>query len=256
MKENKAMAISAGIHIVLIVLLLVSVDFKPKPTVSFASAAQPIQARFIDAQAIADRQAEQQRQQQAEAQARQQALQRKRDQEQRAAAEREKRRIAKAAEEKKQAEEQREAKERERQRTLEEQRKREQEMQQRLAEEKQKQAEFEKQLADQLAQEQQVLSAANQRRVMSEVEKYQALIQQTIMQNLFDIESFRGKSCRLNVRLSQSGLVIDVRILDGDDALCRASQAAVLRPATLPVSSDPAVFAEIRDLNITVIPEI
>jgi len=128
-------------------------------------------------------------------------------------------------------------------------------MQQRLEEERQRKEALEKQLAEQLAQEQQALNAANQRRVMTEVDKYQALVTQTIVQNLFDYDSFIGKSCRLNVRLAPSGLVIDVRILDGDTALCRASQAAVLRPDTLPVSKDPAVFAEFRDFNVLVKPE-
>ena len=258
LKNNKALATSIALHAVLVFFLLVSVNFNPKPTVSFAQQSQPIQAVFIDAQAIADRKREQQ-QAEAQAQARQRELERR--QQQREEAAREKKRKAEAAaqqkkrEEEQKREQQKQAQEREKQRTLEEQRKREQEMQRKLEEDKKRQAQLEKELNEQLAQEQQAISAANQRRVMSEVEKYQALIHQTIVQNLFDFESFVGKTCRLNVRLAPNGLVIDVRTLDGNDALSRASQAAVLRPDTLPVSKDPAVFAEFRDFNITVRPE-
>nr|WP_136252061.1 cell envelope integrity protein TolA [Ningiella ruwaisensis] len=261
MNENKALMISIALHAVVVVLLVVSVSFSPKATVSFASQApaQPIQAVFIDAQAIAD----QKRQQaQAEAAARQKALEKQRQQEQQAAAERERKRKAEAAAKKKREEQalkEKQAQERaeaERQRTLEEQRKREAEMQRKLEEEKQRQAQQQREMEEQLAQEQAALNAANQRRVMSEVEKYQALIHQTIVQNLFDFESFVGRTCRLNVRLAPDGLVIDVRVLDGNDALCRASSAAVLRPATLPMSKDPAVYAEFRDFNITVSPEL
>lgn len=259
LKNNKALTASFALHAVLVFFLLVSVSFNTKPTVSFASQSQPIQAVFIDAQAIADQKREQE-QAQAQAQARQRELERR--QQQRAEAAREKKRKAEAAAKKKRQEEQakkqreQQAREQQRQRTLEEQRQREQEMQRKLEEDKKRQAQLEKELNEQLAKEQQALSAANQRRVMSEVEKYQALIHQTIVQNLFDFESFVNKTCRLNVRLAPNGLVIDVRILDGNDALCRASQAAVLRPDTLPVSKDPAVFAEFRDFNITVRPEI
>jgi len=251
MKSKKAILISAGLHTLLVVALLVSVDFGSTPTVSASAQTQPIKAVFIDAQAIADKKREQQ---QAEAQARQQELQKRQQREREQAAERERARRAENARKKKQ-EEVAQQKELERQRTLKEQREREQEVQRRLEAEKQRKAALEKEMSAQLEAEQQALSAENQRRVMSEVDKYNALVRQTIVQNLFDFDSYIGRSCRLNIRLAPNGLVIDVRILDGNDALCRASQAAVLRPDTLPVSDDPEVFAEFKDFNITVRPE-
>lgn len=251
MKDKKAVLISAGLHAVLITLLLVSVDFGRKPVVFAATQAQPIQAVFIDAQAIADRK---RAQEEAQERSRQQAAQQRREREREQAAQRERERKAREAKQQKEREEA-QKREQERQRTLQEQRQREQEMQRRLEEEKQQKEAREREIAKQLEEEQAQRSAANQRRVMSEVEKYQALVHQTIVQNLYDFDSFVGRTCRLNVRLAPNGLVIDVRILDGNDALCRASRAAVLRPDTLPVSKDPAVFAEFKDFNITVMPE-
>ncbi|MET1218012.1 MAG: cell envelope integrity TolA C-terminal domain-containing protein, partial [Glaciecola sp.] len=35
-------------------------------------------------------------------------------------------------------------------------------------------------------------------------------------------------------------------------ALCRAAIAAVYKPSNLPVSRDPAVFAELKNINLTV----
>jgi colicin import membrane protein len=251
MQSKKAILISLGLHSALLVALLVSVDFGRKPAIAASAPSQPIQAVFIDAQAIAD---QKRKQEQAEAQARQQEREKREQREREQAAERE--RIKKAADaRKKKEQEEARKREQERQRTLEEQRQREQEIQRRIEEENKRKEALEREIAQQLEQEQAARSAANQRRVMSEVEKYQALVHQTIVQNLFDFDSFIGRTCRLNVRLAPNGLVIDVRILDGNDALCRASRAAVLRPDTLPVSKDPAVFAEFKDFNITVRPE-
>ena len=46
--------------------------------------------------------------------------------------------------------------------------------------------------------------------------------------------------------------MLKVNQLSGDDALCRAAINAVYKPANLPVSRDPGVSAELRDINLTV----
>jgi len=48
------------------------------------------------------------------------------------------------------------------------------------------------------------------------------------------------------------GVVLKVDRVAGDDALCRAAINAVYKPSNLPVSKDPAVFAQLRDINLTV----
>ena len=260
-KPIRSMTFSIVLHSFIVLIMVGTVSFMPKPTMTFANPNQTINAVFIDAQAIVDRQNEQKRAQELATQKRQQELaeQRERErqrqrQQQLEEQEREKQRQVALEAQKKREEEV--AQEQERQRLSAEQQAREQELLLAQEIERERREEFERQLAEQLSQEQQALNAANRGRIMSEVEKYQALVHQTIVQNLFDLESFIGDTCRLNVRLAPSGLVIDVRVLDGDEALCRASQAAVLRPDTLPVSDDAEVFAQFKDFNITVIPEM
>jgi colicin import membrane protein len=91
--------------------------------------------------------------------------------------------------------------------------------------------------------------------VLSEVDKYKALINDAIYRNLIVDQSMRGKECRLNIRLASNGLVTKVTILSGDSNVCRAAQTAVLRSDTLPVSREPDVYQQLKDINITVRPE-
>ena len=68
-------------------------------------------------------------------------------------------------------------------------------------------------------------------------------------------ESFKGKSCKLNIRLAFNGLVTKVNTLSGDKLLCQAAQRAVLKAETLPVSKDADIYNELKDINLTVEPE-
>jgi hypothetical protein len=91
-----------------------------------------------------------------------------------------------------------------------------------------------------------------QKHVASEKQRYTALIKATIERNLIVNDALKGKRCSLNIRLGIGGVVLKVNQLSGDDALCRAVINAVYKPANLPVSRDPAVSAELRDINLTV----
>lgn len=117
-------------------------------------------------------------------------------------------------------------------------------------------AEQEAALQQQMAEEQAARERVHQRQVLSEVDKYKALIHQRIQQNLIVDESMKGKSCRLNINLAFNGLVTSVNILGGDRTLCSAAQNAVLKTTKLPVSDDPAVFEQLKNINLTVEPEL
>ncbi|MED5524417.1 cell envelope integrity protein TolA [Gallaecimonas pentaromativorans] len=170
---------------------------------------------------------------------------------------------AKAAEEKRQkeeaaakaAEEKRKKEEAERKRKEEEARKKVEAEKKRQAEEAKRKAEQEKLLADQMAQEAAQRSAARQKQVLSELQKYQALIKDAIDRNVIRDDSMRGKEAKVAVQLAPSGLVLDVRYLSGDKALYDAVQRALWKIQTLPVSKDPDVFAQMKNLNITYRPE-
>lgn len=120
-------------------------------------------------------------------------------------------------------------------------------------ERKEKEAQ-EKLLQEQLAQEQAIRQKARQKVVLSEVNKYQALIKAKIQQRLIVDDSMRGKSCRLNIRLASTGLVLQVNVISGEKSICDAAIRAVRKAETLPVSKEPDVYQELKDINLTVEP--
>ena len=126
---------------------------------------------------------------------------------------------------------------------------------QREAEAQAKRDKQQRQLEQQLAQEQaqiEAQEAQETQRVMSEKQRYSVLIKSTIQRNLITNEAFKGKKCQLNIRLGIGGVVLNVDKIAGDEALCRAAISAVYKPSQLPVSRDPKVFAQLRDINLTV----
>ncbi|NRA70606.1 MAG: cell envelope integrity protein TolA [Gammaproteobacteria bacterium] len=110
-------------------------------------------------------------------------------------------------------------------------------------------------LAQEMASEQAQLTKARQRAVLSEVEKYTALIINAIRRQWNVDESMKGKQCVLNIKLSSSGLVYNVKAISGDKYVCKSAQDAVYKARTLPVSKDPEVFAKLKEINLTVQPE-
>jgi len=109
-------------------------------------------------------------------------------------------------------------------------------------------------LEEQLQAEQAVRQQKRNKQVLSEVQKYEVLIKQTIQRNLIVDDAMKGRSCRLNIRLASNGLVTQVKELSGDTVLCRAAIAAVKKSDTLPVSPEADVFEKLRDINLTVEP--
>ena len=117
-------------------------------------------------------------------------------------------------------------------------------------------AEQEKILEEQLQAEQAVRQQKRNKQVLTEVQKYQALIKQTIQRNLIVDDAMKGQSCRFNIRLASNGLVIQVKELGGDPLVCRAGKAAILKAVELPVSDAPDVYEQLRNINFTFAPEI
>ncbi|WP_411991448.1 cell envelope integrity protein TolA [Agarivorans sp. DSG3-1] len=123
----------------------------------------------------------------------------------------------------------------------------------RQAEMARQEAEFEKLMLEQGAAE---VNARRQRQVLGEVDKYKAMIMSTIQRNLLTDPSMYGKSCRIEITLASSGFVISTKFIEqGDKALCASAERAILRARELPVSTDPDVFAEMKTITLTIIPE-
>ena len=94
------------------------------------------------------------------------------------------------------------------------------------------------------------LRAAKRHKVLTETQKYTALIKDKIRRSW--IES--GK-CVVEIRLAPGGLVIDVSEVSGDVASCRSAKAAVYKAEPLPVSNDRDVFNELRNIRIILDPQ-
>lgn len=125
----------------------------------------------------------------------------------------------------------------------------------RQAENARRQAEQERVMQEQLAKEAQARAAARARQAATEVDRYKALISNTINQNLYKDESMRNRSCSVNIRLATTGFVTSVNVLGGDKAVCDAAVRALNRIGTLPMSSDPDVYSELKDITLRVEPE-
>ena len=199
----------------------------------------------------ARRRQEEEQQQREEAARQEQAriaeLQRQREEEERLAREEEARR--EEAERQRLEEEARLARVREE----EEQRRREEEEQRRReAEEAAQRAALEAEL-------QRALAAEEERREAEEaglLDEYIRLIENRIQQNwIRPASAVAGLECVVNVTQIPSGDVIDVRIgrCNGDDAVLRSIEAAVLRASPLPKPPIPALFE--RNLQVIFHPE-
>lgn len=114
----------------------------------------------------------------------------------------------------------------------------------------------EKQLAEQMAAEMATRNKARQQQMMSEIQRFAALITNVIDQNMInDRSTMEGKSCKLLISLAPSGFVTQVRLVSGDAVVCEAAKRAVYKAGTLPVSKDPEIFKEMRNIDVTVVPE-
>lgn len=206
-------------------------------------------------QAKKQRELEQQRQRELEAQQRAERERLAKEKEAALKQQKEAERRAAEAEKRRKAEEEAARKaEEERKRREEEARRLEEERKRKEAEERAR-AERERQLQEELERERQARAAARSRQVQSELGKYTNLIKATIQRNLISDPSMKGKQCVVNIRLASSGFVISVNRVSGDPGVCKATENAVLKAGTLPVSDDPEVFAKMKDINLTFAPE-
>ena len=111
-------------------------------------------------------------------------------------------------------------------------------------------------LAQQMADEMASRNQARNKQVMTETQRYSALITQSINQRMIkDRSTMENKSCRLNLTLAPSGFVINVNVGQGDKVVCDAANIAIGKAGNLPVSKDPDVFKKMRNIAVTVIPD-
>lgn len=286
--------IAASIHIGVIVILALGIDFSEKPKPQVQSRAPAIQAVVVDQNKVAQHverlkaekkesaRKEKARQNELEYQAKQARQERQREQAQikkleqqrklkeietdnatkAAKLAQEKEKLAKALAQK--AESERKQKELERKasevaaKKVAAKRKQE-EVAAKKASDKRR-ADEQRQLQEQmmqdaLAAEQASLSLTRNKQVLTEVQRYTNMIRATIQRNLVVDESMRGKSCLIFIRLANDGFVTGSKIVSGDSVVCRATQIAMNKAGRLPVSSEPDVYNKLKEINLTVQPE-
>lgn len=286
----KAFGVSAGLHVVMILVFAISMAYTPAPNLQDSPMLSTPDVDIVEAVAVdeaqvqaqverlqqerdAQRRAEEQRVAELERRAREAEQLRQREAERAAQVqrdrERQERERQQAEAQARQAREEAQRAEREREQAAE--RLRQQQEQERQAEaERQRReqerleaerqarerAERERQLQERLAEEQAARNRARQQRVLTEVERYQALIRQTIQRNWIVDSSMRGKSCILNISLASTGFVTNVTVGEGDRAVCESARAAVLRAGSLPMSDDPDVAEQLRNIRLRVEPQL
>lgn len=101
-------------------------------------------------------------------------------------------------------------------------------------------------------------TSARSKHVASEVQRMGAIYTQLIQQKLLLEDSFRGKQCRVNLKLIPAGngaIAGQVAILDGDSRLCAATKRAIAQVGTFPLSKEADVNQQLKNINLTVVPE-
>ena len=282
-EHTSAVVLSTGLHVVVAVTLTLGVSFTDRPRYPVSGELVAIEATIVD-EALIQRemerleqreQAEILRQQEDERLAREQAETARRqleEEQQRLEAVREEREQATRLEEQRlvdlqrrredaerlQAEEEeRLAREREAeaQREREEEERRQREEQVRLARE----AEEERQRAESEAELRRVLAVEEERRLAEQsglLDQYIRLIVNRIEQNWIRPASAQpGLECEVRVIQIPSGDIVDARVgrCNGDDAVIRSIEAAVLRSSPLPRPPVPSLFE--RSLNVVFAPD-
>ena len=267
-RENpRAVIYAVLMHLVLLALLMVSLDWTP--TATKTGGTQPVQAELVDQKqlkAIEDRKLEKQRKteqqvkQKAEAERKRKADQ---DAKQKAEVER-KRKADQAAKQEVEAERKRKADqvakqkaETERKRKAEEvakqkaeaERKRKAEQEAKQKAEAARQQEAERALQAEVAAEQQREQQARDQGVVSE---YVSYIQEKVRRNwLRPAGSSEDFNCTVQVSLIPGGDVARVNVVQscGDAVLDRSIESAVFKAAPLPVPPDSGLFHYFRELK-------
>jgi len=117
--------------------------------------------------------------------------------------------------------------------------------------------EIQKAMQQQIAEEKQQM-AEHDRQVQAEIDKYKALIIQTISQHwIVPSDITKNISCQLIVNVAPGGeiLSVDLARSSGNSILDRSARSAVLKSSPLPVPRDAEIFDNFRQLMLTVRPE-
>lgn len=113
-------------------------------------------------------------------------------------------------------------------------------------------------LQEQLAAEQQRRDSDREKLANAALAKFSALIKQKVQRNWLRPQTARqGMSCKVLVRLTAKGEVLLARVVEssGDTAYDRSVEAAVYKASPLPLPQDVTLFDYFREINFVFKPE-
>ncbi|MDN3609629.1 cell envelope integrity protein TolA [Vibrio ostreicida] len=100
-------------------------------------------------------------------------------------------------------------------------------------------------------------SSARGKFINDEAQRFGQIYIQLIQQNLLLEDSFRGKSCQVNLRLIPTGtdaILGELKVLGGDNRLCAAASRAVANVGFFPMPKEQDVVNKVKSINLTVEP--
>lgn len=278
MYSKRAISVSVALHLALVLLLTVSIDFGPDKVQPLAARKDIVQAVVVDQQAVAE---ELRRLEAADEKARLEQEQKVREAERKARAAEDKRRAEEKRLKELEAEKQRLSREKEQERKKAEAAKREAEEAERRAEKERRQAEEKRQaeaerkrreqqareaerkrieqaLQDELAAEEAASAAAAREAAdVSEINRYVAAIASKVRQSFTILPGTDGLSCTLRITLIPGGEVSRVEIVksSGNALFDRQAETAVRKAAPLPVPAEPRLFQKMRSISFVFDPQ-
>jgi len=248
-RENpRAVTYAVLMHLVLLALLVIGLDWTPKVTAP-PGVKVPIEAELVTQDPL--RQIEQRK---LEEQRKAQELEQQKAAEAKRKAEAEaKQKAAAEAKQKAEAEaKQKAAAEAKQKAAAEAKRKAEAEAKQKAELEAKRKAEEAERREAEAALQAQLQEEAEQRRALSELEKFIPYIQQKVQNNwIRPPGSPPGLVCVVNVRLIPGGEVVSAKVVQGsgDPVFDRSVESAVLKASPLPLPNDATLFRHFREIN-------
>lgn len=100
------------------------------------------------------------------------------------------------------------------------------------------------------------MAAKSPQTVLSEKQRYLALIVTKIQRYWFVDDSMRGKECRVNMTLAPDGALTSVTVLGGHRYLCFFAVDAINNGSPYPMSSNPDIYDALKDITIILQPEL
>jgi len=130
------------------------------------------------------------------------------------------------------------------------------ELKKKQAEDKKRQQELERQAEQQLMQDElaeeadEARRAARQGQLLTEKQRYVAMIVERVRQSWFTDDTMNGKECVISLSLASNGFVINMKVEGGDTGVCNAAVNAINRVGRFPMPDDPDLNAEFRQLRL------